>query len=47
MKQLTSALYLDKPEDVDQYLDAMVRLSAQSVPPDRSPAVLKRVLQET
>jgi hypothetical protein len=47
IEQLTSALYLDKPEDVDQYLDAMERLSAQSVPPDRSPAVLKRVLQET
>ncbi|HKA67630.1 MAG TPA: helix-turn-helix transcriptional regulator [Actinomycetes bacterium] len=47
IEQLTSALYLDKPEDVDQYQEAMERLSVQSVPPDRTTGFLKRILQET
>mgnify|MGYP003449915301 FL=1 len=47
IEQLTSALYLDKAEDVDLYLDAMERMCAQSVPPDRTAALLKRILQET
>jgi hypothetical protein len=47
IEQLTSALYLDKREDVDQYLDTMERLSVQSVPPDRTTGFLKRILQET
>lgn len=47
IEQLTSALYLDKREDVDQYLDAMERLSVQSVPPDRTAALLKRIHHET
>ena len=47
IEQLTSALYLDKREDVDQYLDTMERLSVQSVPPDRTTGFLRRILQET
>ncbi|MCI0687917.1 MAG: helix-turn-helix domain-containing protein [Sporichthyaceae bacterium] len=47
IEQLSSALYLDKAEDVDLYLDAMERMCAQSVQPDRTATLLKQILQET
>jgi hypothetical protein len=46
MEQLTSALYLDKRDDVDQYAAAMERLCVEAEPPERTLALLERVLHE-
>jgi hypothetical protein len=46
LEQLTSALYLDKRPDVEQYLTVMDRLSVQAAPPDRTPRLLKTILAE-
>jgi len=47
IEQLTSALYLDKPDDVEKYLEAMERLCIESDTPDNSVELLSRILQET
>jgi hypothetical protein len=44
LEQLTSALYLDKREDVDVYITAMERLCVEAEPPDRTPDILHRAL---
>ncbi|MPZ28961.1 MAG: helix-turn-helix domain-containing protein [Micromonosporaceae bacterium] len=46
VEQLTSALYLDKRDDVDQYAAAMERLSVQANPPDDTPEILDRILRD-
>jgi hypothetical protein len=46
IEQLTSALYLDKRDDVEHYLAAMERLSVEADPPDRTPDTLRRILTE-
>jgi transcriptional regulator with XRE-family HTH domain len=46
VEQLTSALYLDKPGDVDRYDEAMDRLCEISAGPDEAPAVLERISRE-
>ncbi|MEU2874465.1 helix-turn-helix transcriptional regulator [Streptomyces olivoreticuli] len=46
LEQLTSALYLDKQNDVDNYLAVMDRLCATAETPDRSVEFLKKLLQE-
>ena len=46
IEQLTSALYLDKREDVDSYNEAMERLSIASEPPDRTPDILRGILAD-
>jgi hypothetical protein len=46
VEQLTSALYLDKREDVDEYAAAMDRLSVDAEPPARTPEILRRTLAE-
>lgn len=46
LEQLTSALYLDKRDDVDHYLAVMDRLSAQSESPRESQAILERLLKQ-
>jgi transcriptional regulator with XRE-family HTH domain len=46
VEQLTSALYLDKPEDVDSYSEAMERLSIASEPPERTPDILHGILAQ-
>lgn len=46
LEQLTSALYLDKRDDVDHYLAVMDRLSAQSESPRESMAILERLLKQ-
>ncbi|MFE1765677.1 helix-turn-helix domain-containing protein [Streptomyces angustmyceticus] len=46
LEQLTSALYLDKRDDVDHYLAVMDRLSAQSESPRESLAILERLLKQ-
>ncbi|MFI5494147.1 helix-turn-helix domain-containing protein [Actinoplanes sp. NPDC051859] len=46
LEHLTSALYLDKPYDVDHYAETMERACVQAEPPDRTPAVLRGLLDE-
>lgn len=46
MEQLTTALYLDKRDDVDQYAAAMERLCVEAEPPDRTLVLLERILHE-
>ncbi len=40
VEQLTGAVYLDKPGDVDHYAAAMNRACLEAEPPDRTPAIL-------
>ncbi len=47
LEQLTSALYLDKAEEVAQYEKAMVRLHADSPGPEESRNLLRGLLQLT
>jgi hypothetical protein len=46
IEQLTSALYLDKRDDVDHYAAAMERACVEAEPPERTPDILRRVLDE-
>jgi hypothetical protein len=46
IEHLTSALYLEKPEDVDQYAAAVGRLFIEAEPPDRTPEILRQALRE-
>ena len=46
IEHLTSGLYLDKREDVDQYAAAMGRLFIEAEPPNRTPEILREVLRE-
>ena len=45
LEQLTSALYLDKPADVDSYMAAMTRLCLQADPPEATAETLAMVLK--
>jgi transcriptional regulator with XRE-family HTH domain len=47
LEQLTSALYLDKPSDVDGYLDAMEQLCLQAAAASNTPKLLRTILSET
>jgi hypothetical protein len=47
VEQLTSALYLDKLDDVDAYAAVMNRLDVESTPPRQTVEILKGILQET
>lgn len=46
MEQLTSALYLDKRDDVDHYAAAMERLCVDADPPAKTAETLERLLAE-
>ncbi|MFI6447006.1 helix-turn-helix domain-containing protein [Kitasatospora sp. NPDC050543] len=46
LEQFTSALYLDKPEDVAEYGEAMRRLTADSLTPDRAAALLAAIRRD-
>ena len=46
IEQLTSALYLDKPEDVDRYTAAVSKLFIEAEPPSRTPDILRTVLRD-
>jgi hypothetical protein len=46
VEQLTSALYLDKREDVDHYAAAMERLCVEAEPPTRTAEVLTGILKD-
>jgi transcriptional regulator with XRE-family HTH domain len=47
MEQLTSALYLDKPEIVDSYLMVMERLCIEAATPANSVKMLRAMIKET
>jgi hypothetical protein len=46
IEQLTSALYLDKRDDVDRYVAAMDTLCAEADPPNRTMAILAATMTE-
>jgi transcriptional regulator with XRE-family HTH domain len=46
VENLTSALYLDKQAEVDRYLLAMERLSIVAHEPQRTPAIIDRIIRE-
>jgi transcriptional regulator with XRE-family HTH domain len=47
LEHLTSALYLNKPEEVDQYLHVMENLCVRSAPPARTIEILNKLIQES
>jgi len=46
LEHLTSALYLNKQEDVDQYLHVMESVCVRAAPPDQTPGILNEILKE-
>ena len=46
IEQLTSALYLDKRDDVDHYAAAMERACMEAEPPARTADILARILAD-
>jgi transcriptional regulator with XRE-family HTH domain len=44
IEQLTSALYLDKREDVEKYSEVMEKLSVESEPPERTADILGEIM---
>ena len=46
VEQLTSALYLDKRDDVDHYAEAMERLCVEAEPPTRTTEIIERILHD-
>jgi transcriptional regulator with XRE-family HTH domain len=46
LEQLTSALYLDKREDVERYSEVMERLSVESESPERTADLLRGMLTD-
>jgi transcriptional regulator with XRE-family HTH domain len=46
VEQLTSAMYLDKPADVNRYAAALEKLSAASAPPQDTKRILQALLEE-
>ncbi|WP_229072573.1 helix-turn-helix transcriptional regulator [Actinoplanes sp. DH11] len=46
IEHLTSGLYLDRREEVDHYAAAFGRLSIEAEHPDRTPAILHRLLAQ-
>jgi hypothetical protein len=45
IEQLTSALYLDKPTEVDSYLEVIEEVCLQADPSAKTPGTLKSVLE--
>ncbi|MFI5837860.1 helix-turn-helix domain-containing protein [Micromonospora sp. NPDC051300] len=46
IEQLTSAIYLDKRDDLDYYAEAMERLCVEAAPPERTREMLARIRDE-
>ncbi len=46
IEHLTSALYLDRPEDVDSYAAAVGRLFIEAAPPGQTPAIIRSALRD-
>ena len=47
IEQLTSALYLDKREDVDHYLEVMNHLSTEALTPTQSAKYITEIIRDT
>jgi transcriptional regulator with XRE-family HTH domain len=47
LEQLATALYPDKPTEIESYWDVMNRLAIEAESPDETPTILHRILQET
>ncbi len=47
IEQLTSALYLDKREDVDHYMEVMNHLSTEALTPALTRRFLAEIVRET
>ena len=47
LAELIEALYLDKRDDVELYVDAMERLCVEADQPERTPDTLRRILKDT
>jgi hypothetical protein len=45
-ENLTSAFYLDKPDDVAHYTEALDRLCAQASPADKTASILRRIRKD-
>jgi hypothetical protein len=45
LEHLTSALYLNKPEEVDQYLHVMESICVRAAPPDQTVELLDQTLR--
>lgn len=46
VEQLTSALYLDRREDIDTYTEVIERLSVQSEPPEDTAEIINAIMEE-
>jgi hypothetical protein len=47
IEQLTSALYLEKREDVDHYLEVMNHLSTEALTPTQSAKFITEIIRDT
>jgi hypothetical protein len=47
VEQLTNALYLDRLDDVNQYLQVMDNISMRAAPPDRTVDILQELLKDS
>lgn len=47
LEQLTGALYIDKREEAEQYLEVMSRICVASEPAQNTARILKRIIEET
>jgi transcriptional regulator with XRE-family HTH domain len=47
LEQRVTALYPDKPTEIECYWDVMNRLVVEAEPPEETPTILHRILQET
>jgi hypothetical protein len=47
IEQLTSALYLDKREDVDHYMEVMNHLSTEALTPAESVRFIAEIILQT
>ena len=45
-EQLTSALYLERPDDVDSYFDAVSQLFMDAAPLTETVPILDRIMEE-
>ncbi|HCU93950.1 MAG TPA: transcriptional regulator [Actinobacteria bacterium] len=46
-ENLTSAYYLNKPEDTTRYTEALDHMCAQATPPDQTITILRDIMKET
>lgn len=46
LEQETYALYPDRPQDIKHYLEVLDRLAGEALPPERTPEVLRRLLDD-